>query len=259
MKTGKLRMRDHFSRLARCTGVLILLIIAVPSESSLAADSAASLCSIRLQQDGATEYFNQTTTPSQRRLYELVRKGNSAAVLDAIPAAQNLNFRVPGSIWLVSFAVQSLNVEIVAGLLDAGADSSRQDCQGWPPLVYLELPRDAEREKNRSSVEIADLLVLHGASIEGKSNDRVRRQLLARAAINGDIPLLEWLKRGKHWVLTANASRTSESHGRDEMASRQWSDTDRDQCHIEDPAHYGDRCRKHRYSEDVSGTGCRRE
>jgi ankyrin repeat protein len=185
-------MKTYLHRVAMFLSVVLMLTITV-FESWPA--SGANLCSIRLSQEDAIEYFKQSTTAAQRDLYDLVGRGDSSAVLTAISQAGNLNLRVPGNTWLISFAVQTLNVEIVGALLNAGADSNRRHCEGWPPLMYLAFPRSPDHQKNPSSAEIAQLLILHGAIIDGKSNDRWRRHLIGLAASNDDIVLLEWLKR----------------------------------------------------------------
>jgi hypothetical protein len=178
-----------FRNRSTAPGLLLLAMLA----SSISVQ-AASLCDIRIDQSAAKELFRQRTTSDQRELYSAVEDNNESLVRANLTKRTDVNFRGPSNQWLISTAVQGSNPAIVKALLQSGADPVRTSCGGLPAIGFLGYPPNTKGiTDDAAAVQIADDLTSSGASLVGKGNAEARAILLAQAATQGHLLLIEWL------------------------------------------------------------------
>jgi hypothetical protein len=160
-------------------------------------DKDEAVCLFHLPADDVEYELKRTTTPSERKLIKEIKLNHADAALAVLPDARNVNIVLYPKTPLLGVAVGTRNPAIVEALLQRGADPNLLDCQKRPTLWFLEPSAgdgtELAAEDDSNSVKIADLLVAHGAKIEGRQNADWRGELLCNAAIHGQVAFIEWL------------------------------------------------------------------
>jgi ankyrin repeat protein len=137
--------------------------------------------------------FRESTTPEQRLVYDAVKRNDEQSLKALLAKGVNPNFRDPQYDWLINDGIGTWNPSIVTDLLQAGVDPNRLDCQGMPPLWYLEGLVGPPEPDDEQLVRIATALVDSRAKLTAKGSERWNGLLLVRATERGHLKFLAWL------------------------------------------------------------------
>src|SRR5215831_19024130 len=120
------------------------------------------------------------------------RQGQDEVIRVLVAAGANVNERLPDGTGALVTAIQGLNYQTAAVLLDAGLDPNA-DAQGWTALHQLVWSRRPQRGQNNpgqkpkgttSSVDLAKILVEHGADINARQTKEPNSDMEGRNSLN---------------------------------------------------------------------------
>jgi ankyrin repeat protein len=142
------------------------------------------------------------------------RQGQSDALRALVAAGANVNDTLPDGTSAIVTAVQGLNYEAAAVLLDLGVDPNASG-QGWTALHQIAWSRRPQRGQNNpgqkpqgnlSSLDLARVLVKHGADVNARQTKEPNSDMEGRNSLNRygatpfflaaksvDVPLMEVL------------------------------------------------------------------
>jgi ankyrin repeat protein len=120
------------------------------------------------------------------------RQGQDDAIRVLVAAGANVNERLPDGTGALVTAIQGLNYQTASVLLDAGVDPNA-DGQGWTALHQIVWSRRPQRGQNNpgqkpkgttSSLELAKILVEHGADINARQTKEPNSDMEGRNSLN---------------------------------------------------------------------------
>jgi len=120
------------------------------------------------------------------------RQGQDEVIRVLVAAGANVNEKLPDGTGALVTAIQGLNYQTASLLLDAGIDPNA-DAQGWTALHQLVWSRRPQRGQNNpgqkpkgttSSLELAKLLVEHGADINARQTKEPNADMEGRNSLN---------------------------------------------------------------------------
>ncbi|AIY39369.1 Ankyrin 2,3/unc44 [Collimonas arenae] len=141
---------------------------------------------------------------NKRALYEAVKSNNADIALNILPTVGDVNYCTPAmDLRVVDLAIIHRNVLLVKHLLEKGAEVNCVGNCRSAILYVIDQPNADEKEEDRA-IEIGDILLKHGASLEHlnfapllDSAAPMGRQCpsVVCAARNGNIKTIKWLSK----------------------------------------------------------------